>query len=106
MTEIATVYAVFGSTEEAESIGRQMVERRLAACVNIMPACRSLFRWKGAIAAEEEVPALFKTTRDGMGALISAIADLHSYDVPAICVWPIATAHPPYGEWVGDEVRS
>lgn len=103
MTDIVTIYAIFGSSEEAETIGAAMVEARLAACVNILAPCRSLFRWDGEVQAEEEVPALFKTTREGAEALIAAIAERHSYDMPAICVWPIDRAAPGYAEWVGEE---
>ena len=103
MTDIVTIYAVFGSTEEAETIGAAMIEERLAACVNILAPCRSLFRWDGAVQEEEEVPALFKTTRAKTEVLIAAIAERHSYDTPALCVWPIDRAAPGYAEWVGEE---
>ncbi|MBV9842440.1 MAG: divalent-cation tolerance protein CutA [Sphingomonadaceae bacterium] len=100
MSAIATVYAVFGSQAEAESIGRAMVKRGLAACVNILGGCRSIYRWQGAIEEADEVPALFKTTAEGAAALIAAIAEAHSYGVPAVVAWPIAHAHPAYAEWV------
>lgn len=98
----ATVYAVFASADEAERIGRMMIEERLAACVNILAPCRSIYRWNGAIESAEEVPALFKTTR--ADALIARIAALHSYDVPAAVTWPIADGHPPYLAWINSEV--
>jgi periplasmic divalent cation tolerance protein len=101
MSAISTVYAVFGSSKEAERIGRAMIERQLAACVNILAPVRSLYRWEGKIADEEEIPALFKTAK--AEALIAAIADMHSYDVPAICEWPIGEAHPAYADWVAAE---
>ena len=103
MTDIVTIYAIFGSNEEAKTIGAAMIEERLAACVNILAPCRSLFRWDGAVQEQEEVPALFKTTRAGADALIAAIAERHSYDTPALCVWPIDRAAPGYAEWVGEE---
>lgn len=100
MTQIATVYAIFANAEEAERIGRAMIERDLAACINILAPCRSIYRWQGAIETAEEVPALFKTRADRLDALVSAIASMHSYDVPAITVWPITQAGPGYAEWV------
>lgn len=100
MTEIATVYAVFGSTEEAERIGRTMVERRLAACVNILAPAQSIYSWEGQIEHSEEIPALFKTQSDLTNALITAIAEMHSYDVPAICQWPIEQSWDEYRAWV------
>ena len=102
---IVTVYAVFGSAEEADRIARAMIERRLAACVNILGECRSIYRWQGEIEDAREIPALFKTRADLAGALIEAIAELHSYDVPAAVVWPIADALPDYARWVAEESR-
>lgn len=95
---IATVYAVFADTAEAERIARIVVEERLAACANILAPCHSIYRWKDGIEQATEVPALFKTARpDG---LIARIAELHSYDVPAAVAWPITDAHPAYADWV------
>lgn len=106
MNGIVTVYATFASTEEAARIGRTVVEERLAACANILGACRSIYRWQGAIEEADEVAALFKTRADGAAALVARIAALHSYDVPAAVVWPIADALPAYGDWVRAEISS
>jgi len=100
---IVTVYAVFGSAEEAQAIGRAMVERRLAACVNILGECHSIYRWRGQVEEGREVAAMFKTRADRAQPLIDAIAALHSYDVPAAVVWPIAHALPDYTQWVVEE---
>lgn len=100
MTQIATVYAVFVNVEEAERIGRAMIERELAACVNILAPCRSVYRWQGSVETAEEVPALFKVRAESIDALIAAIASMHSYEVPAITAWPIVQAGPGYAEWV------
>ena len=104
-SEIVSVYVVFASEEEARRIGREMVERRLAACVNILGPCHSIYRWQGAIETATEVPALFKTTLDKADALIARVTDLHSYEVPAIAVWPIERLPAAYGDWVESEVR-
>jgi periplasmic divalent cation tolerance protein len=100
---IVTVYAVFGSAEEAQTVARTLVEERLAACANILAPCRSVYRWQGKIEEAEEVPALFKTRTDCAEALITRLSQLHSYDVPAAVVWPIAQALPAYAQWVADE---
>lgn len=100
---IVSVYAVFGSAAEAATIGRAMIERRLAACVNVMEPCHSIYRWQGAIEEAEEVPALFKTRKSKAEALIFAIAAMHSYDTPAIVAWPIDDADPAYAAWVNAE---
>jgi periplasmic divalent cation tolerance protein len=99
-----TLYAVFADMAEAQSIGRQMVEERLAACVNILQPCRSIYRWEGAIETGSEVPALFKTTMDGADRLIERITELHSYSVPALAVWPIVKLPASYGDWVEEGV--
>ncbi len=102
---VVTVYAVFASAEEAERVGRTMVEKRLAACVNILGPCRSIYHWDGKVDDAEEVPAIFKTTDDAAQALVTAIADAHSYDNPAVVVWPIRALPGAYGDWVEDIVR-
>jgi periplasmic divalent cation tolerance protein len=102
---VVSVYCVFADADEAERIGRQMVEERLAACVNILAPCRSIYRWQGAVETAEEVPAIFKTSADRADALITRVAALHSYDVPAIAVWPIDKLLVDYAAWVEASVR-
>jgi periplasmic divalent cation tolerance protein len=101
---VVTVYAVFADPAEAQRIGMIVVEEKLAACVNILGPCRSIYRWEGAIETATETPALFKTTLDQADALIARITDLHSYKVPAIAVWPIERLPASYGDWVGQSV--
>jgi periplasmic divalent cation tolerance protein len=101
---IITLYALFADADEAARIGRAVVEARLAACVNILAPCRSIYRWQDRIEDATEVPALFKTRADRADALIAEIRRLHSYEVPAIVAWPIAAALPEYSAWVGDQV--
>ncbi len=103
MSGIVTVYATFGSQEEALRIGRACVEERLAACVNVLGPVQSIYRWQGNVEEAGEAAALFKTTAEGAEALIARIAALHSYDVPAAVVWPIADALPAYADWVRAE---
>jgi|SRR5690242_2619636 periplasmic divalent cation tolerance protein len=101
---VISVYAVFADAEESERIGRIVVEERLAACVNILGPIRSIYRWNGAVESNEEVAAIFKTTDEQAGALITRIAGLHSYDVPCIATWPIDRILGSYAEWVEDSV--
>jgi periplasmic divalent cation tolerance protein len=101
---IVSVYATFGSDEEARRIARQLVEERLAACANILAPCHSIYRWQGRIEEATEVPVLFKTRSDAAARLIERLGELHSYDVPAAVVWPIARTLPDYAQWVGEEV--
>jgi periplasmic divalent cation tolerance protein len=103
---VVTVYATFANEEEARRIGRLAVEEGLAACVNILGPCRSIYRWQGAVDEADETAALFKTAAGRAEALIARIAELHGYDVPAAMVWPIATAFEGYRDWVLAETRS
>ncbi len=102
---VCTVYAVFADAEEAMRIGRAMVEQRLAACINLLAPCTSIYWWDGAMVEANEAPALFKTTTDRVDALIAGVAELHSYDVPAIVVWPVDRLAVSFGDWVESEVR-
>ena len=101
---VVSVYAVFANAEEAERIGRDVVEARLAACVNILGPVRSIYRWKGAVETADEVAAIFKTSGDVAGDLMTRIAGLHSYDVPCIVTWPIDKLLGNYAAWVDESV--
>lgn len=100
MSQIVTVYATFASDEEARRIARILVGERLAACANILGACHSIYRWQGEVEESEEVAALLKTRAEKAEELIARLAQLHSYDVPAAVVWPIAEALDSYSDWV------
>lgn len=97
---IVSVYAIFANADEATRIGRMVVEERLAACINILGPCHSIYRWQGAVESAEEVPAILKTTSARADTLIARIAALHSYDVPCIVVWPVDKLLVGYAEWV------
>ena len=101
---IVSVYAVFANQAEAEAIGRTVVEERLAACINILGPCRSIYRWQGKIDENVEVPAILKTDERQADALIARIATMHSYEVPAIAVWPIEKLLATYADWVEGSV--
>jgi periplasmic divalent cation tolerance protein len=103
MSEIVSVYTVFADAGEAKRISRLVVEERLAACANLLGPCRSLYRWQGRIETASEAPAIFKARADKADALIARIAELHSYAVPAIAVWPIDRAFPAYADWVNED---
>jgi len=99
-----SVYAVFANAEEAERIGRTVVEERLAACINILAPVRSIYRWQGKIETADEVAAIFKTHHWRADALMERIAALHSYNVPCVASWPIDKILGPYADWVEDTV--
>jgi len=102
---VVSVYAIFANGEEAERIGRTVVEERLAACINILGPVRSIYRWKGEVESADEVAAIFKTSNDSADRLIARVATLHSYDVPCIASWPIDKILANYAAWVEDSVR-
>lgn len=102
---LVTVYCVFADEAEARRIGRLVIEERLAGCVNILEACRSIYRWEGRIEEASEVPALFKTRAEVAERLMLRLQQLHSYDVPAIVVWPIADVPLAYARWVEDQTQ-
>ena len=97
---VVSVYCIFANAAEADRIGQIVIEERLAACINILAPCRSIYRWRGAVETIEEVPAILKTAAHQADNLIARIAGLHSYEVPAITVWPIDKLLASYAEWV------
>ena len=102
---IAIVYAVFADVDEAMRIGRTLVEERLAACINILGPCTSIYWWEGEAAQSDEAPAILKTTLELADTLIARLAELHSYEVPAIVAWSADHALPAYAEWLESEFR-
>lgn len=97
---VVSVYCTFVDADEAARIGRTVVEERLAACINILAPCRSIYRWQGKIEEVSEVPAILKTSSESVDALVARIAELHSYEVPAISVSPVHKILTGYAEWV------
>lgn len=90
--------------ERAESLAAALLERRLVACVALMPI-RSLYRWQGRMERSEEVQLLLKTTPECLQALETAVRELHSYEVPEWIHWG-AAAGAPYGPWCAGEVAA
>jgi periplasmic divalent cation tolerance protein len=101
---VVSVYVLFANAEEAERIGRTVVEERLAACINILGPVRSIYRWQGAVQTADEVAAILKTSHVEADALMTRIAGLHSYDVPCIVTWPIDKVLANYADWVESNV--
>ena len=90
----------------ARKLADALVAGRLAACVNILAPCRSVYRWKGALESELEIPLLIKTTRDVYPALEAAILAAHPYELPEIIALPLALGLPAYLGWIRDETES
>lgn len=87
----------------AEKLAETLIGQRLAACVNILAPCRSVYRWKDAVQNEEEHPMLIKTTAERYAALEKAIRAAHPYELPEIVAVPIERGLPAYLEWVAAE---
>lgn len=101
--EVAVLLSTTSTMEEAERLARGLVERRLAACVNVLPGVRSFYRWQGRIESDPELLLLIKTTRDRVEALEAALADLHSYDLPELVRLDVAGGSRAYLDWVRTE---
>ena len=87
----------------AEKLAEALIQKRVAACVNILAPCRSVYRWKGAVQHAEEYPVLIKTTRERYAALEAAIREVHPYELPEIVAVPIERGLPAYLDWVATE---
>jgi periplasmic divalent cation tolerance protein len=90
----------------AERLADLLLEQRLAACVNILAPCRSVYRWKGAVQHEEEHPMLIKTSAECYGALEQALRQGHPYELPEIIAVPIEQGLPAYLDWVAAETKA
>jgi periplasmic divalent cation tolerance protein len=91
--------------ESADRLARGVVEARVAACVNVLPPARSVYRWKGAVETAEEHPVLIKTASDRYPDLEKAIRSLHPYELPEIVAVNIESGLPAYLAWVAAETR-
>ena len=100
MERAVFVYTTWPSTVEAETAGRAIVERRLAACVNILPAMISLYWWEGKLERGEEAVMIIKTRASLSAQVSAAVKDMHSYETPAILVLPVESVEQTYLAWL------
>jgi periplasmic divalent cation tolerance protein len=97
---VVFVYTTHPSVVEAERIGRELVEKRLCACVNILTGMVSLYWWQGAIERADETVMVIKTRAALAEAVRAAVRQLHSYTTPAIVVLPVESVDPDYKQWL------
>jgi periplasmic divalent cation tolerance protein len=100
MTDKIVVLSTCKSAEEAEGIARGLVEKRLAACVNVIPAVRSIYRWKDKVEDEPEVLLVIKSSRALFDGLRAEIEKMHSYEVPEVVAVPIVEGSEAYMMWL------
>lgn len=96
-------YMTAGTVEEAKSIGRALVEERLAACVNVVPGMVSVYRWEGALEEAEEAVLIAKTRVALFEALTERVGELHDYDNPCVVRLDIVAGRRPFLDWIAGE---
>lgn len=100
------VYVTVPDMDTARRIGREVVEQRLAACVNILPGMESMYWWDGAVQSSQEVVLLAKTQSSVFKAFTNRVVELHPYEVPCVVGLPIKGGHTPFLDWIGQETAS
>jgi periplasmic divalent cation tolerance protein len=105
MTDKILVLTTASSKDEARKIARALVERLLAACVNIVPQVGSIYRWEGEVEEAEEWLLIVKTTRSAFERVRDAVNELHSYDVPECISISIESGSLKYLNWLGESVK-
>ena len=104
-TTVRAVLTTAPNTEVGGAIARTLVEERLAACVNVIPGVRSIYRWEGEVQDDPEVVLIIKTRADRCEALAARIKDLHPYDLPEVLVLPAVGGSAPYLAWIETETK-
>lgn len=102
--EVIVVYITFPSLESARQIGTVLVEKQLAACVNLIPQVESIYQWDSEVKSDKEVLAMVKTTRSRFTQLEAEVAALHPYDVPELIGVDVKCGAEDYLNWVEDQI--
>ena len=102
--QVNLVYMTAGSKDEARSIGKALVERKLAACVNIIDPMHSIYMWEGELQEDTEVAMIAKTTEGRLKALTDTVKSLHSYDCPCVLVIPAPKGNQAFLDWITESV--
>ena len=105
MTDKRVVVTTCGSLEEARSIAQTLVERQLAACVNVIPQIESVYRWQGEVETATEWLLIIKTTAAAFVRVREAVSELHSYELPECIEIAIEDGSAAYLKWIGESVR-
>jgi|SRR5438067_11291669 len=105
MTDKRIVLTTAGSQEEARAIAHALLERRLAACVNIVSSLESIYRWEGKVDSAQESLLIIKTTEAAFPKVRKALVELHSYDLPECIMLAIEDGGAEYLRWIGESVQ-
>ena len=103
---VSCCYVTAGSRDEALSIGRTVVQERLAACANVVDGMTSIYWWQGALEQAAEAVLILKTRAELVERLTARIKELHSYECPCVVALPIAAGNPAYLGWIAGETES
>ena len=103
--EACLVYVTTKDKDEARTIGRHLVQSRLAACVNIIDGMNSIYIWDGKVQDDQETVMIAKTTENLVPEIIEAVKAQHSYECPCIVVLPIKGGNAAFLEWISDQVK-
>jgi len=106
MDDALACFSTCPDAATAERIARALVEDRLAACVNVLPGVRSVYRWDGAVVTDDEVLLMIKTTGVRLPALRDRLLALHPYDTPELIALPVADGLPAYQQWIAEATGS
>jgi len=104
MSDAIVVFMTAPNGDEARHIAKELVERQLAACVQILPEIESVYRWNGEVQRDTEIMILAKTTAAQFDDLERAVREMHSYDTPEIVAVPMAHVSEPYRAWLIENV--
>ena len=102
-TDAMIVLTTVATADEAVSLIRTLLDRRLIACGTLLPACRSLYRWEGKVADEQEVVLLLKTRSARLELIEAAFGEVHPYKLPELLALPVTGGLAKYIEWLNDE---
>ena len=97
---ISVIVTSVGTEQQAVEISEELVAKRLATCINIVPCLRSIYRWKGKVCEDTEYLLMIKTRRSLFAAVSEAIREIHSYELPEVLEFPVGNAEPHFHQWV------
>lgn len=98
------VFTTFPDPDTARTLARKLVEMRLAACVNVMSPCLSVYRWQGRLNEDEEIPVIIKTSADNYARVEAFVRENHPYELPEVVALDITRGLPGYLAWLSEEI--